>query len=51
MPAARDLNQSPARAYVGLGSNLDDPIAQVERAMAALDGLPHSRVRARSRCV
>lgn len=49
MPAARDLNQSPARAYVGLGSNLDDPIAQVERAMAALDGLPHSRVRARSR--
>ena len=31
---------APVRCYVGLGSNLDDPRAQVERALAALGGLP-----------
>ncbi len=31
------------RAYIGLGSNLDDPVAQVRRALAALTTLPHSR--------
>jgi 2-amino-4-hydroxy-6-hydroxymethyldihydropteridine diphosphokinase len=36
-------------AYVGLGSNLDDPRAQVERALAALASLPDTRVIARSR--
>ncbi|HET7931930.1 MAG TPA: 2-amino-4-hydroxy-6-hydroxymethyldihydropteridine diphosphokinase [Rhodanobacteraceae bacterium] len=36
-------------AYVALGSNLDDPQAQVERAFAALAGLPHSMLAARSR--
>lgn len=35
-------------AYVALGSNLDDPRAQVERAMAALDQLPQSRCVLRS---
>jgi 2-amino-4-hydroxy-6-hydroxymethyldihydropteridine diphosphokinase len=35
-------------AYVGLGSNLDGPEAQVERALAALTGLPRTRCVARS---
>ena len=29
--------------YVGLGSNLEDPVAQVERALAALTRLPGTR--------
>jgi 2-amino-4-hydroxy-6-hydroxymethyldihydropteridine diphosphokinase len=36
-------------AYVALGSNLDDPRAQVERAFAALEGVPDTRVVLRSR--
>jgi 2-amino-4-hydroxy-6-hydroxymethyldihydropteridine diphosphokinase len=35
-------------AYVALGSNLDRPVDQVERAFAALASLPHSRLVARS---
>jgi len=35
-------------AYVGLGSNLDDPVAQVRRALAALVGLPQTRLVAHS---
>lgn len=35
-------------AYVGLGSNLDDPRAQVERAIAELDRLPGTRCVLRS---
>ena len=35
-------------AYVALGSNLDDPRVQVERALAALDGLPETRCVLRS---
>jgi 2-amino-4-hydroxy-6-hydroxymethyldihydropteridine diphosphokinase len=35
-------------AYVALGSNLDDPRAQVERAFAALESLRGSRLVARS---
>jgi 2-amino-4-hydroxy-6-hydroxymethyldihydropteridine diphosphokinase len=35
-------------AYVGVGSNLDDPAAQVQRALDALAGLPSSRLIARS---
>ena len=34
--------------FVGLGSNLDDPRAQVLRALRALGGLPHTRVLAHS---
>jgi 2-amino-4-hydroxy-6-hydroxymethyldihydropteridine diphosphokinase len=36
-------------AYVGIGSNLDDPTAQVSAAIAALQRLPHSRLIASSR--
>jgi 2-amino-4-hydroxy-6-hydroxymethyldihydropteridine diphosphokinase len=36
-------------AYVGLGSNLDDPARQVRRALQALAGLPGTRLEARSR--
>jgi 2-amino-4-hydroxy-6-hydroxymethyldihydropteridine diphosphokinase len=40
---------SPARcAYVGLGSNLDDPVRQVLAAFEELDRLPQTRVTARS---
>jgi 2-amino-4-hydroxy-6-hydroxymethyldihydropteridine diphosphokinase len=35
-------------AFVGLGSNLDNPREQVLRALRALDNLPHTRVLARS---
>lgn len=35
-------------AYVALGSNLDDPRAQVERALGALGGLRETRLVARS---
>jgi len=35
-------------AFVGIGSNLEEPTQQVTRAFAELDGLPHSRVVARS---
>ena len=43
MPAAR------ATAYVGVGSNLADPRAQVERALQHLARLPHSRLLRSSR--
>jgi 2-amino-4-hydroxy-6-hydroxymethyldihydropteridine diphosphokinase len=36
-------------AYVGIGSNLDDPRAQVERALAALAALPGTRLQRHSR--
>ena len=39
-----------ARAYIGLGSNLDNPLAQVQRALAALDRLPLTRCEATSPC-
>jgi 2-amino-4-hydroxy-6-hydroxymethyldihydropteridine diphosphokinase len=35
-------------AYVGLGSNLANPRAQIERALIALGALPHSRLIAHS---
>ena len=35
-------------AYIGLGSNLDDPQAQVQQAFRELDALPKSRCSARS---
>lgn len=31
-------------AYVGIGSNLDEPASQVRRALAALSGLPQTRL-------
>src|SRR5580765_1609447 len=35
-------------AFIGIGSNLEDPAAQVEQAVGELDALPHSRVVKRS---
>ncbi|MGH8665256.1 MAG: 2-amino-4-hydroxy-6-hydroxymethyldihydropteridine diphosphokinase [Burkholderiales bacterium] len=37
------------RAFVGLGSNLDDPERQIETAIAGLEALPSTRVVRRSR--
>lgn len=37
------------RAYIGLGSNLDDPVGQLRRAVEALRGLSESRLTAVSR--
>ena len=34
------------RAYIGIGSNLNDPVAQVQRAFRALAELPASRLMA-----
>lgn len=34
------MNSSLVRAYVGLGSNLNDPRAQLRSALAALDDIP-----------
>jgi 2-amino-4-hydroxy-6-hydroxymethyldihydropteridine diphosphokinase len=31
-------------AYVGIGSNLEDPVGQVRAALIGLDRLPHTRV-------
>lgn len=39
----------PVPAYIGLGSNLSDPIAQLRAALAALGRLPSSRLVAVSR--
>lgn len=36
-------------AHIGLGSNLEDPTRQVERAIDELDALPETRVLRRSR--
>lgn len=38
-----------AKAFVALGSNLDDPAAQVARALTALDALPQTRLLRASR--
>lgn len=38
----------PVTAYIGLGSNLDDPIRQVETALKELKQLPDSRLLASS---
>lgn len=36
------------RAYIGLGSNLDDPVAQLRRALRALARLPMTQLHAHS---
>lgn len=38
-----------ASVYVALGSNLEDPIAQVNQALSELSQLPHTRLIAHSR--
>jgi 2-amino-4-hydroxy-6-hydroxymethyldihydropteridine diphosphokinase len=35
-------------AFIGLGSNLEDPLSQLQRAFADLEGLPGTRLLARS---
>lgn len=35
-------------AYIGIGSNLDDPVTRVRQAFAALEQLPRTRLAARS---
>ncbi len=40
--------QGPGLAYVGLGSNLDDPIAQINHAFELLDKIEDTRLIARS---
>ena len=42
------MSGEPRAAFVALGSNLDDPRRQVERALAELDGIPGTRVTAHS---
>ena len=42
------MTAAQVTAYVGLGSNLADPRAQVERALAALEQLPYARLARRS---
>ncbi len=36
-------------AYIGLGSNMGNPVQQIYAAMEALERLPHARLMARSR--
>jgi 2-amino-4-hydroxy-6-hydroxymethyldihydropteridine diphosphokinase len=38
----------PHIAFIGLGSNLEDPRSQLQRAFAELDGLPETRLVAHS---
>jgi len=38
------MSQHGVRAFVALGSNLEDPVQQVDAAIAALDHLPATRV-------
>jgi len=42
------VTHSPGVAYIGLGSNLDDPRRQITQALAELGGLPGSRLLASS---
>lgn len=37
-------------AWIGLGSNLDDPAAQIKKALVALGSLPQSRLISHSHC-
>ena len=48
MASDRALASTQTVAYVGLGSNLDDPPTQVRRALDALDALPATRLVAAS---
>jgi len=38
----------PHIAFIGLGSNMEDPRSQLQRAFAELDGLPETHLIARS---
>jgi 2-amino-4-hydroxy-6-hydroxymethyldihydropteridine diphosphokinase len=47
-PSGRGADPQAVSAYIGLGSNLDDPVAQVHAGFAALARLPGTRLIARS---
>lgn len=42
------MTPKSVRAFIGLGSNLDDPAEQLRAAFSALGGIPGSRLLARS---
>ena len=44
LPAVNDVSATWAPAYVGLGSNLDDPERQLDAAERGLAALPHCRL-------
>jgi 2-amino-4-hydroxy-6-hydroxymethyldihydropteridine diphosphokinase len=44
MAEAVGRGDGPVRCYVGLGSNLDDPVLQVRRGLTALAALPDTTV-------
>jgi 2-amino-4-hydroxy-6-hydroxymethyldihydropteridine diphosphokinase len=44
----RDTLSAGVSAYIGLGSNLDTPARQIQRAFVELDNLPNTRLQARS---
>jgi 2-amino-4-hydroxy-6-hydroxymethyldihydropteridine diphosphokinase len=46
--AAATSHEPRVTAFIGLGSNLDDPAAQIRRAMQALAAMPETRVARRS---
>jgi len=46
--AERGAAAAPVDAYVGLGSNLGDPVLEVERALAEIAALPATELVARS---
>ncbi len=48
MTAASPATSKTELAFVGLGSNLDEPAQQVQRAMDELAALPQTRLRKRS---
>ncbi|QEL65848.1 7, 8-dihydro-6-hydroxymethylpterin-pyrophosphokinase [Oryzomicrobium terrae] len=48
LPSSPSFPGLPHRAYVALGANLGDPVAQVHAALAALDQLPDCRLAAAS---
>ena len=41
-------NEPATIAYIGLGSNLEDPLSQIRQALVQLDSIPGTRVAARS---
>lgn len=47
-PAVRVESATSSRAYIGIGSNLQDPVSQVRRAAEALGRLPQTRLSALS---
>lgn len=38
------MSKAPVRCYIGLGSNLNHPVQQLQQALRALQGIAHSRL-------